>query len=129
MGEEDEEEEVVNPESAAKPRRDPRLNVTDQSKFFATKDAVAEMLHSELNGSHSLLSKDTGLGSGHGLASGSALKSDRPDPLKEAVAKAHSADHGIKKRVSKYTEHADKLSEVYGQYLMVDTMAKPKKKR
>ncbi|MFH0861505.1 MAG: hypothetical protein V1875_00605 [Candidatus Altiarchaeota archaeon] len=115
------------PVSALKAARktDLRMDALKQKSFINKPKTLREILDGDYK---SKLSRDTGLGSGHGLGEGSALKSDRFDPLKAAANKtAQHVGNEAEKEAGDYSDHLDKLNEVYGQYRGVDESAKQKK--
>ncbi len=109
---------------------DPRLAGTKRKKFVKSGRDVLNMFSDKTMSGHSLASKDTSLGGGHGLHGTNPVESGKQDPLKMELEKMDEAKQGVHpKKPKTYSEHTDRLKEVYDQYVDADSSMKKKKLR
>ena len=111
--------------------KDPRLASTDQPKFCKSASDVLDMFEDKTMASHPLSTRSGKMEGTHGLAGPTVVESGRADPLKEELRKLEDVSfgggHKMQKKPDSYKEHKDKLSEVYEQYMNVDSPSSKKK--
>jgi len=101
------------------PPRDPRVAGLDRPKFSHTAREVLDMFADKSLAANPMISKNTALSSGHGLAPPTGLGQNNGDPLKMELEKVENAGYSMRKSAKKdesYSEHIEKVSKMYDTY-------------